>query len=115
VEGCWCIAIDTLSTLGSLFSSIPPYRVARDSGHEETDIIRALQGESWDVCERNSSDPPQLAQKNGHLEERLGGSLWVEGHYRGLGGLPILEVVFEGLLALQDTNLVLGYVGPIIN
>jgi len=29
---CWCIAVDTLSTLGSLFSSIPPYRVARDSG-----------------------------------------------------------------------------------
>jgi len=32
VGGCWCIAIDTLSTLGSLFSSIPPYRIARDSG-----------------------------------------------------------------------------------
>jgi hypothetical protein len=29
---CWCIAIDTLSTLGSLFSSIPPYHVVRDSG-----------------------------------------------------------------------------------
>ena len=29
---CWYIAVDTLSTLGSLFSSIPPYRVARDSG-----------------------------------------------------------------------------------
>ena len=32
VGGCWYIAVDTLSTLGSLFSSIPPYRVARDSG-----------------------------------------------------------------------------------
>jgi hypothetical protein len=29
--GCWRIAIDTLSTLGSLFSSIPPYHVFRDS------------------------------------------------------------------------------------
>jgi hypothetical protein len=30
---CWYIAVDTLSTLGSLFSSIPPYRVlVRDSG-----------------------------------------------------------------------------------
>jgi hypothetical protein len=29
---CWYIAVDTLSTLGSHFSSIPPYRVVRDSG-----------------------------------------------------------------------------------
>ncbi len=29
---CWYIAVNTLSTLGSLFSSIPPYRVVRDSG-----------------------------------------------------------------------------------
>ena len=32
VGGCWYIAVDTLSTLGSLFSSIPPSRVVRDSG-----------------------------------------------------------------------------------
>ena len=32
VGGCWYIAVDTLSTLGSLFSSIPPYPVVRDSG-----------------------------------------------------------------------------------
>ena len=32
VGGCWYIAIDTLSTLGSLFSSIPPYLIVRDSG-----------------------------------------------------------------------------------
>jgi hypothetical protein len=31
-RGCWYIAVDTLSTLGSLFSSIPPYLVVRDSG-----------------------------------------------------------------------------------
>ncbi len=29
---CWYIAVDTLSTLGSLFSSIPPHCVVRDSG-----------------------------------------------------------------------------------
>ncbi len=78
-------------------------------------IIWALQVESWDVCKRNSSDPPQLAKKNGHLEEHLGGHLWVKSHYRGLGGLPVLEVVFKGLLVLQDTNLVSGYVGPMID
>jgi hypothetical protein len=32
VSECWYIVIDTLSTLGSLFSSIPPYCVGRDSG-----------------------------------------------------------------------------------
>ncbi len=31
-NGCWYIAVDTLSTLGSLFSSIPPYLVFKDSG-----------------------------------------------------------------------------------
>ena len=31
-SNCWDTDLDTLSTLGSLFSSIPPYRVARDSG-----------------------------------------------------------------------------------
>jgi hypothetical protein len=29
---CWYIAVDTLSTLGSLFSSIPPYCIVGDSG-----------------------------------------------------------------------------------
>ncbi len=29
---CWDITVDTLSILGSLFSSIPPYRIVRDSG-----------------------------------------------------------------------------------
>jgi hypothetical protein len=32
VKECWYIAVDTLSTLDSLFSSIPPYCVVRDSG-----------------------------------------------------------------------------------
>jgi len=32
LEDCWYIAVDTLSTLGSLFSSFPPYQVVRDSG-----------------------------------------------------------------------------------
>jgi hypothetical protein len=36
---CWYIAIDTLSTLGSLFSSIPPYHVVRDLRREETDRL----------------------------------------------------------------------------
>jgi hypothetical protein len=31
-SACWYIAVDTLSTLGSLFTSIPPYHVVRDSG-----------------------------------------------------------------------------------
>ncbi len=32
ISGCWDTHVDTLSTLGSLFSSIPPYCVVRDSG-----------------------------------------------------------------------------------
>ncbi len=32
IDYCWYIAVDTLSTLGSLFSSIPPYHVVRHSG-----------------------------------------------------------------------------------
>jgi hypothetical protein len=32
LEQCWYIAIDTLSTIGSLFSSIPPHLIVRDSG-----------------------------------------------------------------------------------
>ncbi len=37
MQGCWYITIDTLSTLGSLFSSIAPYHIVRDLGCEETD------------------------------------------------------------------------------
>ncbi len=32
LELCWYMAVDALSTLDSLFSSIPPDHVVRDSG-----------------------------------------------------------------------------------
>ncbi len=56
VGGCWYIAVDTLSTLGSLFSSIsiPPYLVIRDSGtwgdwQKKTLAVRGLE-ERFSSC-----------------------------------------------------------------
>jgi len=60
---CSCIAVDTLSTLGSLFSSIPPYRVARDSG---------TWGD-WQVIEPIFAASPSARQWSGHPQS-LGGS-----------------------------------------